>query len=49
MRNVIFLHHMEQAKKQWLQDHNQSNLDNLNNIRREASRHFGKKEGIPES
>ena len=25
---------------QWLQDPNQSNVDNLNNVRREASRHF---------
>jgi len=24
----------------WLQDPNQSNVDNLNNVRREASRHF---------
>jgi len=28
---------------QWLQDPNQSNVDNLNNVRREASRHFRKK------
>jgi len=25
---------------QWLQDPNQSNADNLNNVRHEASRHF---------
>ena len=25
---------------QWLQDPSQSNVDNLNNVRREASRHF---------
>jgi len=25
---------------QWLQDQNQSNVDNLNNVRCEASRHF---------
>ena len=25
---------------QWLQDPNQSNVDNLNNVRHEASRHF---------
>jgi hypothetical protein len=25
---------------QWLQDSNQSNVDELNNIKREASRHF---------
>ena len=28
---------------QWVQDPNQSNLDNLNNARREASRHFRSK------
>jgi len=28
---------------QWLQDPNQSNEDNINNVRREASRHFRKK------
>ena len=28
---------------QWLQDPNQSNVDNLNNLRREASRHFRNK------
>ena len=34
----------------WLQDPNQNNAGNLNNIRREATGHFGgKKEGISES
>jgi hypothetical protein len=28
---------------QWVQDLNQSNADNLNNVRREASRHFSNK------
>jgi len=28
---------------QWLQDPNQSNVDNLNNIRHEASRHLWNK------
>jgi len=28
---------------QWLQDPSQSNVDNLNNVRREASRHFRNK------
>jgi len=28
---------------QWVQDPNQSNVDNLNNVRREASRHFRSK------
>jgi hypothetical protein len=35
-----FLYQRKQAKLQWLQDPNQSNLDYLNNVRREASRHF---------
>ena len=39
----------KQAKMQWLQDPNQSNVDNLNNIRHEASRQSGKKEEISES
>jgi hypothetical protein len=34
----------KQAKMQWLQDPKKSNVDNLNNIRREASRHFSNKE-----
>jgi hypothetical protein len=33
----------KQAKMQWLQDPNQSTIDNLNNIRREAIRHFRNK------
>jgi hypothetical protein len=28
---------------QWLQDTNQSNVDNLNNVKHEASRHFNNK------
>jgi hypothetical protein len=36
----------KQAKLQWLQDPSEINGDNLNNIRREASRHFrNKKKG----
>jgi hypothetical protein len=31
------------CKIQWLQDPNQSNVDNLNNVRCEASRHFRNK------
>jgi hypothetical protein len=33
---------------QWLQDPNQSNADNLNDVRRDASRHFrgGKKRNV---
>jgi hypothetical protein len=38
-----FLDQREQAKLQWLQDPKQSNVDNLNNVRREASRHLRKK------
>jgi flagellar basal body rod protein FlgC len=33
----------KQAKMQWLQNPNQSNLGNLNNARQEASRHFRNK------
>jgi hypothetical protein len=33
----------KQAKLQWLQDPNKINCDNLNNVRREASRHFRNK------
>jgi len=35
-----FLDQRKQAKKQWIQDPSQSNIDNLNNVRREVSRHF---------
>ena len=35
-----FLDQRKQAKMQWVQDPSQSNVDNLNNVRREASRHF---------
>jgi hypothetical protein len=31
---------------QWLQYPNQSNIDNLNNIRREASKHFCNKKKV---
>ena len=34
-----FLDERKQAKMQWFQDPKRSNIDNLNNIRREASRH----------
>jgi hypothetical protein len=33
----------ETAKLQWLQDPSEINGDNLNNVRREASRHFRNK------
>jgi hypothetical protein len=31
---------MRQAKLQWLEDPSETNVHNVNNIRREASRHF---------
>ena len=34
-----FLDQRKQDKMQWFHDPNQSNVDNLNNVRREASRH----------
>jgi len=38
------------AKLQWVQEPSQSNVDTLNNVRHEVSRHFKeKKEGISES
>jgi len=38
-----FLDRRKRAKIQWIQDPNQSNVDNLNNVRREVSRHFRNK------
>jgi hypothetical protein len=35
-----FLDQRKQAKMQWIHDPSQSYLDNLNNVRREASRHL---------
>ena len=49
MGNVYCLDQWKQYKLHWVQDPNQSNVDNLNNVRREASRHFRKKEGTSES
>jgi hypothetical protein len=40
-----FVHRRKQAKLQWLQDQRDANEDNLSDVRREASRHFRKKEG----
>ena len=37
-----FLDQRKQAEMQWVQDPSQSNVDNPNNVRREASRHFRK-------
>jgi hypothetical protein len=39
----ILLDQRKQAKLQWLQDSSEINRDNLNNVRREASRHFRNK------
>ena len=38
-----FLDRRKQAKMQWLHDPNQSNVDNLNNVRRLASSYFRNK------
>jgi len=38
-----FLDQRKRAKMQWLQDPSQSNVDNLNNVRCEVSRHFRNK------
>jgi len=35
-----FLDQRKQATVQWLQDPNQSNVDNLKNVRRKASRYY---------
>ena len=44
MKNVkLFLDQKKQTKMQWVQDSNQSNVDNLNNVSREASRYFKNK------
>jgi len=34
---------MKQAKMRWIQNPSRSNVDNLNNVRRNASRHFKNK------
>jgi hypothetical protein len=38
-----FLDQRQQAKMQWLQNPNQSNVDNRNNVRHEASSHLRNK------
>jgi len=40
---LCFLDQRNQAKMQWVHDRSQSNVDNLNNVGREASRHFRNK------
>ena len=41
--HLSFLDQRKQAKLQWVQDPSQSNVDNMNNVRREACRHFRNK------
>jgi len=38
-----FLYQRKHAKMQWVHEPSQSNIDNLNNVRRDASRHFRNK------
>ena len=38
-----FLDQRKQAQLQWVQDSSQSNVDNLNNVRREVTRYFRNK------
>jgi hypothetical protein len=45
MKNILDLDQMKKAKLQWLQDPNQCNVDNLNNVRSEDSRHCGGRGG----
>jgi hypothetical protein len=40
---LVILDQRKQAKMQSIQDPSQSNVDNLNNVTRDASRHFRKK------
>ena len=40
---VGFLDHRKQAKMQSIQDPSRNNVDNLNNVRRDANRHFRRK------
>jgi len=40
---LVFLDQRKRAKMQWIQDPSQRNVDNLNNVRHEASRHFRNK------
>jgi Asp-tRNA(Asn)/Glu-tRNA(Gln) amidotransferase C subunit len=38
-----FLDQRKQVKMQWIHDPTQSNVDNVNNVRRDVSRHFRNK------
>ena len=41
-----YLDKRKQAKMHWMQDPSQSNVDNLNNVRSDASRHFRNKKKV---
>jgi ribosomal protein L21E len=41
-----FLDQRKQAKRHWVQDPSQSSVDNLHNVRCEASRHFRNKKKV---
>ena len=41
-----FLDQRKQAKMQWMQDPSQSNVDDMNNVRHEANRHFRNKKKV---
>jgi hypothetical protein len=43
---LVILDQRKQAKMQWIPDPSQSNVDNLNNARRDASRHFRNKKKV---
>jgi hypothetical protein len=45
---IKLLDERKQAEFQWLENPSQTNGDNLNNVRRESTRTFRKKEGIAE-
>jgi hypothetical protein len=50
MKNIYSFRPKEKSQTAVAKDPNQSNADNLNNVRPEASTHFrNKKEGISES
>ena len=40
---LVFSDQRKRAKIQWIQDPSQSNIDNLNKVKREVSRHFRSK------
>jgi hypothetical protein len=42
----VFASSIVQAKMQWVQDPSESNVDNLNNVRRKASRCSGNKKEV---